>query len=62
MELFANCPFCEEWLPFRTDKRGGRYFRCGYCQTAFFFSGKKVIEELERKGTWTFSVASIEEE
>lgn len=62
MELFASCPICEEWTPFRTDRRGGRYFRCGFCQIAVFFSGKKAIAELEEEGTWSFQVSSFEEE
>ncbi|HKC93816.1 MAG TPA: hypothetical protein VKB81_07320 [Nitrospira sp.] len=56
MALIVQCPFCKESLPFRRDKRGGRYFRCGDCQTAFFFSGKSVIDELETGGSWSFRV------
>lgn len=52
----ATCPFCKSSLPFRRDKRGGRYFRCNSCQTAFFFSGKSVIDSLEAGGSWSFSI------
>lgn len=56
MALHVQCPFCKGSLPFRIDKRGGRYFRCGVCQTAFFFSGKSVIDRLEEGGLWSFQV------
>jgi hypothetical protein len=56
MTLQAKCPFCSITGPFRRDKRGGRYFRCGTCQIAFFFSGKAIIDRLEGGGTWSFRV------
>lgn len=58
MALTVECPFCKGVLPFRRDKRGGRYFRCGGCQTAFFFSGKSVIDRMEAGGTWSIRVES----
>lgn len=61
MALNVQCPFCKGALPFRRDKRGGRYFRCGECQTAFFFSGKSVIDRLEGGGSWSFQVKKDQE-
>jgi hypothetical protein len=52
----VTCPFCKASLPFRQDKRGGRYFRCNGCQTASFFSGKPVIHSLDQGGTWSFTI------
>jgi hypothetical protein len=52
----VSCPFCGAALRLRRDKRGGRYFRCGTCLTAFFASGPEVIAQLERGGTFMFSV------
>jgi len=56
MGMIAKCPFCDSTVPFRRDKRGGRYFRCNQCQTAFFFSGRAVIDRLEEGGTWSFTI------
>ena len=56
MGMVAKCPFCSSTLPFRRDKRGGRYFRCNQCQTAFFFSGRTVIDRLETGGSWSFTI------
>lgn len=56
MGMVAKCPFCRSTLPFRRDKRGGRYFRCNQCQMAFFFSGSSVIDRLDSGGSWSFSV------
>lgn len=61
MALIVQCPFCKGTLPFRKDKRGGRYFRCGACQTAFFFSGKSVIDRLDEGGSWSFQIKKDEE-
>lgn len=56
MGMIAKCPFCRGTVPFRRDKRGGRYFRCNQCQTAFFISGHSVIDRLESGGNWSFSI------
>jgi hypothetical protein len=56
MGLTARCPFCTSNLPFRRDRRGGRYFRCNQCQTVFFFSGHSVINRLEEGGSWLMTI------
>jgi hypothetical protein len=58
MALVVDCPFCKRQVPFRRDKRGGRYFRCNECQLACFFSGKSVIDRLEAGGTWSFTITT----
>jgi len=56
MGMIAKCPFCDSALPFRRDKRGGRYFRCNQCQLACFFSGRTVIDRLDEGGTWSLTI------
>ncbi len=57
MGMIVGCPFCGSNLPFRRDKRGGRFFRCNLCQFAFLISGQSVIDRLEAGGTWSFTIA-----
>ncbi len=56
LSLTVSCPFCLATLQLRRDKRGGRYFRCRSCLTAFFSSGVEVIAQLEKGGVFMFSV------
>lgn len=60
MQLEATCPICRGALPFRLDRRGGRYFRCGICLIAFFSSGRDAIDRLEKRGTFTFTIRPAE--
>jgi hypothetical protein len=58
MSMVASCPLCDRRVPFRRDRRGGRFLRCNDCQLAFFFSGKSVIDRLEAGGTWSFTITT----
>ncbi len=58
MALLVECPWCKHTVPFRRDRRGGRYFRCNECQLACFFSGKSVIDRLEAGGTWSLTITT----
>jgi hypothetical protein len=58
MGMIVGCPFCRSNLPFRRDRKGGRFFRCNLCQLAFFISGKSVIDRLEAGCTWSFTITT----